>query len=98
MIQIHQELTIDQGDDVHQPITLWLVSYGQPPTPAEAEQTARFIQQLNQWCFAQGWHFESGDDPYQEKSLRIFDGGFSSPDEDAARQISMWWSESRENP
>lgn len=95
MIQIHNELTVACGDDTEQPITLWLVSYGNPPSPAEMRQAATFIQALTRWCFAQGWQLESGDDPYQEQSLRIFDGGFSSPDGDVWDGQTEGWPEVR---
>jgi len=91
MIQIHQELCIEQGDVEAQPITLWMVSYGDTLSASEMAQTQHFIERLRCWCLAQGWRLDGGDDPYQEKSLRIFDGGFSSPDDEEWDGVAERW-------
>jgi|GEM_PF-3745974 len=93
MIQIHQELCIEQGDAEAQSITLWMVSYGDKLSAREMDQTQHFIESLRCWCLAQGWQLESGDDPYQEQSLRIFDGGFSSPDDEGWDGIEEKWAD-----
>ena len=80
MIQVHNELNVDLGDDGDS-LSFWLVTYGPPPCPAALQKADAFIHALALWCLSEGWELECGDDPYQEKSLRIFDGGFSSPDE-----------------
>lgn len=82
MITIHNEVTISLSDPQQQDMTLWLVSYG---TPAHAKMLADWhgvIEVLRRYCAQRGWLLETGDDPYQEKSLAVFDGGFSWPPDD----------------
>ena len=88
MITIHNEITIDMDTPHEQTITLWRVSYGAPPEPPEPDDWPMLVEALRSFCARRGWLLETGDDPYQEKSLAVFAGGFSWPlhDNDDSRE------------
>lgn len=79
MITIHNEVTIDVGTMDDHPITLWLVSYGPRPDAEETDYWPLVVEALRSFCARQGWLLETGDDPYREKSLAVFAGGFGWP-------------------
>lgn len=79
MITIHNEITIDVGAMDDQPITLWLVSYGNKPGSAVRRYWPRILNVLRHALAEEGYLLEAGDDPYHEDSLAVFAQGFSSP-------------------
>jgi len=83
MITIHNEVTIDVGTMDDHPITLWLVSYGSQPGSQTVDYWPQVVEALRSFCARQGWLLECGDDPYSERSLAIFAGGFGWPPDHA---------------
>lgn len=79
MISILNEVTIDLGTMDEQSITLWLVSYGPRPAQDTPDYWPMVVEALRSFCARQGWLLETGDDPYREKSLAVFAGGFGWP-------------------
>lgn len=91
-IHIVNEVTIDMGAEDGESLSLWLVHYGRIPKQQQ-DRWNLFLQKLARCCGEQGWLLEVGDDPYQEKSLAVFAGGFGTPD---SAMIRKWAKEQRE--